>query len=160
MARTLQRIANPNHSNATLASSGSPQPVMIQANNLTKRYGHNLVVDDITFSVNVGENVVLLGSSGSGKTTLLKILNRLVEPTSGTVHLNGTFTLDFPPHELRRLIGYVSQQSGLLPHMTVRENMGITPKLLGWPREKIDTRNTLILKRKINNRWRQTDKIQ
>ena len=105
---------------------------MIQAEHLTKRYRDKTAVNDVTLSVHVGETVVLLGGSGSGKTTTLKMLNRLIEPTDGEVWLDGTNTTQVPPHELRRRIGYVFQQVGLFPHMTVSENIGVTPKLLKW----------------------------
>lgn len=113
---------------------------MIQAKHLRKSYGDTTVVDDINLSVEAGELLVLLGGSGSGKTTTLKMLNRLIEPTSGLVQLAGTDTTTIPPHELRRQIGYVFQQSGLFPHMTVRNNIGITPTLLGWPDDRITAR--------------------
>ena len=74
----------------------------------------------------------MLGGSGCGKTTTLKMINRLVEPTSGTVRLDDTDTATMPPHELRRRIGYVFQRVGLFPHMTVAENVAVTPSLLGW----------------------------
>ena len=106
---------------------------MIQLDHLTKRYGPDAVVRDLTLTVDDGELLILLGGSGCGKTTTLKMINRLVEPTSGTVRLGGTDTSTIPPHELRRRIGYVFQQVGLFPHMTVAENVAVTPSLLGWP---------------------------
>ncbi len=81
--------------------------------------------------------MVLLGESGCGKTTLLKMINRLIEPTSGRIEVNGQDVRESRTVELRRSIGYVFQGIGLFPHMTVAENVGITPKLLGWPKEKI-----------------------
>ena len=113
---------------------------MIQAAGLTKRYGGAAVVDDLSLDVGAGELVVLLGGSGSGKTTTLKMINRLIEPTSGTIHLDGVDTATLPPHELRRQIGYVFQRIGLFPHMTVGENIAVTPALLGWPTERIAAR--------------------
>lgn len=118
---------------------------MIQAKHLTKRYKGKTVVDNVTLSVRSGEFVVLLGASGSGKTTTLKMLNRLVEPTGGTVSLDGTNAAQIPAHELRRRIGYVFQQVGLFPHMTVGENIAVTPRLLGWSRERISARVTALL---------------
>ncbi len=115
-------------------------PVMIQAAGLTKRYGDAVVVDDFNLSVRAGELVVLLGGSGSGKTTTLKMINRLIEPTAGMVRLDGVDTADFPPHELRRRIGYVFQRIGLFPHMTVGENVAVTPTLLDWSPARIATR--------------------
>ena len=115
-------------------------PVMIQATGLTKRYGDTVVVDDFNLSVQAGELVVLLGGSGSGKTTTLKMINRLIEPTAGSVRLDGVDTAELPPHELRRRIGYVFQRIGLFPHMTVGENVAVTPALLDWPAARIATR--------------------
>ena len=113
---------------------------MIQADGLTKRYGDAIVVDDFSLSVRAGELVVLLGGSGSGKTTTLKMINRLIEPTAGFVRLDGIDTAELPPHELRRRIGYVFQRIGLFPHMTVGENVAVTPALLGWPPQRIASR--------------------
>ena len=115
-------------------------PVMIQADGLTKRYGDAAVVDDFSLQVRTGELVVLLGGSGSGKTTTLKMINRLIEPTAGSVRLDGIDTTDLLPHELRRRIGYVFQRIGLFPHMTVGENVAVTPALLGWRPERIAAR--------------------
>ena len=113
---------------------------MIQLDHLTKRYGPDAVVRDLTLTVRDGELLILLGGSGCGKTTTLKMINRLVEPTSGTVRLGGTDTSTIPPHELRRRIGYVFQQVGLFPHMTVAENVAVTPSLLGWPQARTRAR--------------------
>ena len=113
---------------------------MIQATDLRKSYGNTAVVKDINLSVAAGELLVLLGASGSGKTTTLKMLNRLIEPTSGIVHIAGIDTTTTSPYELRRQIGYVFQQSALFPHMTVRSNIGITPTLLEWPDDRITAR--------------------
>lgn len=115
-------------------------PVMIQADGLTKRYGDTVVVDDFSLGVRAGELVVLLGGSGSGKTTTLKMINRLIEPTTGSVRLDGVDAAELPPHELRRRIGYVFQRIGLFPHLTVGENVAVTPELLGWPPERIAAR--------------------
>ena len=113
---------------------------MIKADGLTKRYGDAVVVDDFSLQVSAGELVVLLGGSGCGKTTTLKMINRLTEPTAGSVRLDGADTAGLPPHELRRRIGYVFQRIGLFPHMTVGENVAVTPGLLGWPSERIAAR--------------------
>jgi osmoprotectant transport system ATP-binding protein len=110
---------------------------MIQLNRLTKCYGQDEVVSDLTLAVSTGEILVVLGGSGSGKTTILKMINRLVEPTTGTVRIDGTDTSTIPPHQLRRQIGYVFQQVGLFPHMTVSENVAVTPSLLGWKPARI-----------------------
>ena len=109
---------------------------MIELHQLTKTYGDSTVVDRLDLDLAKGEIVVLLGGSGCGKTTTLKMINRLVEPSSGSVHLNGESTNEIEPHELRRRIGYGFQQVGLFPHMTVAENVAITPRLLGWSRSR------------------------
>ena len=113
---------------------------MIEATDLRKSYGNTTVVKGINLSVAAGELLVLLGASGSGKTTTLKMLNRLIEPTSGIVHVAGINTTSTSPYELRRQIGFVFQQSALFPHMTVRDNIGITPTLLHWADDRIASR--------------------
>jgi osmoprotectant transport system ATP-binding protein len=106
---------------------------VIELIHLSKRYSADIVVDDLCLSVRNGELLVLLGESGSGKTTTLKMINRLIEPTSGTVRIAGKDAADVPAHLLRRRIGYVFQRIGLFPHMTVGENIAVVPALLGWP---------------------------
>jgi osmoprotectant transport system ATP-binding protein len=113
---------------------------VIDLRQLTKRYGATTVVSDVSFTVGEGELVVLLGGSGSGKTTTLKMVNRLVEPSSGSVLIDGQDTRSIEPHLLRRRIGYVFQKVGLFPHMTVAENIAVTPTLLGWNAERIRRR--------------------
>lgn len=90
------------------------------------------ILDCISFDVDVGETLVLLGRSGSGKTTALRLINRMLEPTSGVVLLDGRPVSDSDPVQLRRSIGYVIQEFGLLPHWTIAENIALVPKLLGW----------------------------
>lgn len=102
---------------------------MIRFENITKVYDRKEVVSDISFEVQKGELVVLIGESGCGKTTLLKIINRLMKPSSGSVYINGENILEKDVIELRRNIGYVIQQTGLFPHMTIRENIEIIPRL-------------------------------
>jgi len=113
---------------------------MIQIENLSKEFlqdGKRVVaLDGIDLEVPHGEVCVLLGPSGCGKTTTLKIINRLVTPTGGRVLVDGQDTGQFDVIELRRKIGYVIQQVGLFPHMTVEENIGVVPRLLGWTVEK------------------------
>jgi osmoprotectant transport system ATP-binding protein len=113
---------------------------MIELDDITKRFGATLAVDHVSLRVGAGELVVLLGGSGSGKTTTLKIANRLVEPTSGRVRIEGVDAGALPGHELRRRIGYVFQRVGLFPHLTVAGNVGITPELLGWDAARIRAR--------------------
>lgn len=105
---------------------------MISLQGVTKRYGDTTVVDDVSLDVAEGEMLVLLGGSGSGKTTTLKMVNRLVEPTSGKIRIEGRDVTADPPHVLRRGIGYVFQRIGLFSHMTVAENIAVAPTLLGW----------------------------
>jgi osmoprotectant transport system ATP-binding protein len=113
---------------------------VIEAQELTKQYGEVTAVNRLSLRVDHGELVVLLGGSGSGKTTTLKMVNRLIEPTSGRVLIEGQDVGALPPFELRRRIGYVFQRVGLFPHMTVGENVSITLTLLGWDRRRTAAR--------------------
>lgn len=115
-------------------------PELIELAEVSKRYGQKAVVDRVSFTVARGEMLALLGGSGSGKTTTLKMINRLVEPSSGRIRIDGREVSEGAPHDLRRSIGYVLQEVGLFPHMTVAENVAITPRLLGWDRSRIDER--------------------
>jgi osmoprotectant transport system ATP-binding protein len=114
---------------------------------LTKRFGAQVVVDDLSFEVAAGETLVLLGPSGCGKTTLLKTLNRLIEPDGGTIELHGQDVRQPAPEVLRRGIGYVIQQVGLLPHLTVAQNIGVVPGLLGHPAAQTAARTAELLER-------------
>jgi osmoprotectant transport system ATP-binding protein len=102
--------------------------------------GGRQVLRDFNLSVEKGETVVLLGRSGSGKTTALKLVNGLIFPTSGQVVVEGKPTTEWNSVELKRRIGYVIQEAGLFPHFTVAANIGIVPRLAGWPPEKIAAR--------------------
>lgn len=113
---------------------------MIEIRNLTRLYNGIAVVDDVSLTVKTGELVVLVGTSGSGKTTLLRMINRLIEPSSGQVLIEGADTATLPAHLLRRRIGYAIQGHGLFPHWTVAQNIATVPRLLGWPRPQIDAR--------------------
>src|SRR2546425_9352701 len=95
------------------------------------------LVRDVSFTVGAGEPLVLLGRSGSGKTTTLKLINRLLEPTSGEVRVAGERAADLPVTRLRRRIGYVIQEVGLFPHFTVERNVGLVPRLEAWPPARI-----------------------
>ena len=97
-------------------------------------------LEDCTLSMQAGELTVLLGPSGSGKTTLLKLVNRLYEPDAGRILIDGTDVRTLPAPLLRRRIGYVIQQVGLFPHLRVEQNIATVPRLLGWPRERIEAR--------------------
>ena len=114
--------------------------LVIELRNISKRFGPIAAVDDVSLEVARGELLVLLGGSGSGKTTTLKMVNRLIEPSAGQVIVAGHDILKLAPHVLRRSIGYCFQRIGLFPHMTVEENVGITPSLLGWRTDRIAAR--------------------
>ncbi len=113
---------------------------MIEISGLTKRYGDFTAVDHVDLDVADGEFAVLLGPSGSGKTTILRMVNRMVEPTSGTVRVGGRDTAELKPEQLRRSMGYVIQNTGLFPNMTIHKNVATVPHLLGWDRKRIDAR--------------------
>jgi osmoprotectant transport system ATP-binding protein len=118
---------------------------MIEIQELTKVYGETAVVDRVSLTVPAGEICVVVGTSGSGKTTLMRMINRLVEPTSGQVLIDGQDTRAEPPHMLRRRIGYAIQGHGLFPHRTVAENIGTVPKLLSWDRARTNARTDELL---------------
>ncbi|MBK0347528.1 ABC transporter ATP-binding protein [Aerococcaceae bacterium zg-ZJ1578] len=105
-----------------------------------KTYGDTTVISDLSFSLFKGEFITILGTSGSGKTTTLKLMNRLLEPDNGRILLEGQPLAEKDPVALRRQIGYVVQQIGLFPHLTVRDNIATVPNLLGWDKERIDQR--------------------
>ena len=121
---------------------GRPQAAapMITFDRVTKRFGATTAVSELSFEVMEGEIVMLLGPSGCGKTTSLKMINRLIEHTSGTITVDGMNVDDVEPVQLRRRIGYVIQQSGLFPHMTIAENISTVPRLLGWNRQRVRDR--------------------
>lgn len=114
---------------------------MIEFDNVTKQYDDGTIaIEDLSFSVEEGTTTVLVGPSGCGKTTTMKLVNRLIEPTSGTVTYDGENILDMDRIELRREIGYVIQEIGLFDHMTVAENVATVPKLLDWDEDRIAER--------------------
>jgi len=117
----------------------------IVVDRVSKIFGNKVAVDNISFTVDEGENVVLLGTSGCGKTTTLRMINRLTEVTSGSISVAGKNIEDVSPEELRRNIGYVLQHNGLFPHYTIAENIAIVPELLKWPKQKIIKRTTELL---------------
>jgi osmoprotectant transport system ATP-binding protein len=113
---------------------------MIDLVGVSKRHGETWAVRDVTLRIARGELVAIVGESGSGKTTLLKMINRLHEPDAGSVLVDGKDVAREDPVALRRTIGYVIQQVGLLPHLTVGDNVAIVPRLLAWPRDQIRAR--------------------
>jgi osmoprotectant transport system ATP-binding protein len=113
---------------------------MIRLENVTKRYGETTAVRDLSFDVPDGEVCVLIGPSGCGKTTTLRMINRLIEPTSGRILVNDRDIAQQQVEQLRRGLGYVIQSVGLFPHLTVGENIGTVPKLLGWDRSRMEAR--------------------
>ncbi len=122
---------------------------MIRLESVTKRYDDGtLAVDGLSMEIGDGEVCILIGPSGCGKTTTMRMINRLIEPTSGTILLDGRDVLRMDPVELRRHIGYVIQQVGLFPHQTVAENVATVPRLLRWDRrrvaEQVDTMLDLV----------------
>ena len=116
--------------------------VLIRLENVTKKYGDGdaAAVNNLTLDVHRGEVLVLVGPSGCGKSTTLRLINRLIEPSSGRIYLNGEDVTTMNPSLLRRKIGYVIQQVGLFPHRTIAENIATVPKLLNWDKDKISAR--------------------
>ena len=118
---------------------------MIRFENVSKAYKEHNVLENINLNINTGELVVLIGPSGCGKTTLLKMINRLIEPTTGKIFINDTDITAHDPIELRRNMGYVIQQTGLFVHMTVRENIEIIPHLAKVPDDEILERTSKLM---------------
>jgi osmoprotectant transport system ATP-binding protein len=125
-------------SQTPVASPASTGGATIQLLDVTKRYSGQgpPAVDRITLEIAAGEIVVLVGPSGCGKTTTMKMINRLIEPTSGTILIGGVDILKLDPDEHRRNVGYVIQQIGLFPHMRIADNIGLVPRMLGWSKRK------------------------
>ncbi|MDT8307114.1 MAG: ATP-binding cassette domain-containing protein, partial [Anaerolineae bacterium] len=115
---------------------------MIKLENVTKIYPGTSepAVTGVSLEIPEGETCVLIGPSGCGKTTTMKMVNRLIEPTSGQIYVAGENVMEQDPVALRRNIGYVIQQIGLFPHMTIRDNIATVPQLLGWEKSRIDRR--------------------
>ena len=119
---------------------------MLRLEHVSMSYdGKNEVIQDLNLHIPEGQLVVLIGPSGCGKTTTLQMMNRLITPTSGNIYLNGNDILSMDPVELRRGIGYVIQEIGLFPHMTIEQNIEIVPRLLKWPEEKRKARTRELL---------------
>jgi osmoprotectant transport system ATP-binding protein len=102
--------------------------------------GGPLVLDGLSLAIEPGETLVLVGRSGMGKTTILKLINRLLLPSAGVVRVEGRATVEWNPIRLRRRIGYVLQEVGLFPHMTIERNVAVVPRLEGWPEERARAR--------------------
>lgn len=113
---------------------------MIEIHSLTKQFAGQTAVDNVSLRVSKGETLVLLGTSGCGKTTTLKMINRLIEPDSGSVSVDGIDVAQQSGPELRRRIGYVIQDGGLFPHYTIAEAIATVPKLIGWTPDRVQER--------------------
>ena len=113
---------------------------MIEIDDITKIYGETAVVDRVSLVIDPGTICVVVGTSGSGKTTLMRMINKLVEQTSGAIRIDGEDIAGIPAYELRRRIGYAIQGHGLFPHRTVGQNIATVPKLLGWDKKRIADR--------------------
>ncbi len=118
---------------------------MIEFKNISKKFKSNVVISDISFEINEGELVVFIGKSGSGKTTTLKMINRLIKPTSGKILIHGEDIAKMDIIKLRRKMGYVIQQTGLFPHMTIRENIELIPRLEKQDKEKVAKKTVELL---------------
>ncbi|HIH74444.1 MAG TPA: betaine/proline/choline family ABC transporter ATP-binding protein [Methanosarcina sp.] len=119
----------------------------VRLENITKKYGEQFAVKDLNLEIRGGELLILIGRSGSGKTTAMRTINRLIEPDSGAVFINGTDVKEFDPVRLRRNIGYVIQNIGLLPHLRISENIGLLLKIEGLKEEEIRERVRDLLNR-------------
>ncbi|MDB5147926.1 MAG: ATP-binding cassette protein [Mucilaginibacter sp.] len=120
---------------------------MIKVDKVSKHFGGVKAVDGVSFEVEDHENLILLGTSGCGKTTTLKMINRLIEPTSGTIYIDGKNIMEQQPETLRRGIGYVLQNNGLFPHYTVAQNIAVVPGLLKWDKQKTEKRTTELMEK-------------
>lgn len=123
------------------------KPPMVEFKNVSKIYpGGKVAVENINLHIERGEFVCFIGTSGGGKTTTLRMINGMLIPTGGDITVDGKNIHDIDPIELRRSIGYVIQNIGLMPHMTIRDNITLVPKLLKWPKEKRDARAKELIK--------------
>ena len=118
---------------------------MIEIEHVSRRFGDALAVDDVSLTIERGTVTAIVGTSGSGKSTLLRMINRLIEPTGGTIRIDGQDTATVAGETLRRGIGYVIQGHGLFPHWTVARNVATVPDLLGWDRARIERRVSELL---------------
>src|SRR5215211_2706811 len=113
---------------------------LVEFHNVSFSLSRTNIITDLNLTVERGETLVLLGESGCGKTTTLKLVNRLFEPSSGEVKVEGKTTSVWDPIALRRRIGYVIQEGGLFPHFRIARNVGLVPALAGWEQNRIDER--------------------
>jgi len=120
---------------------------MIEVSDVSKSFGKNVAVENISFTVNKGEKLILLGVSGCGKTTTLKMLNKLIAVSGGTISIDGIDIQNHPTKKLRRNMGYVLQRNSLFPHFTVLENIAVVPNLLHWEKDKIEERAKILLEK-------------
>lgn len=122
--------------------------IAIEFKNVSKQFKEStsIAVDNVSLTIEHGEFITILGSSGCGKTTLLKMINRLYDPQKGTIEFFGKDISNTDPVAFRRKIGYVIQQAGLFPHMTISGNIATVPRILKWPKEMIDSRVDELLK--------------
>ena len=125
-----------------MPNSNTTSGASIELLNVTKQYPNQdqAAVENFSMKINPGELIMLVGPSGCGKTTTMKMINRIIEPTGGSITIDGEDVLSLDQNTLRRRIGYVIQQIGLFPHMTIAENVSVVPKLLGWSKEKTAAR--------------------
>ena len=138
----------------------SAAPAVISFENVSKRYGNAApVLDGVSLVVPAREFLAIVGPSGSGKTTLLRLINRLIDPTEGIVRVEGEDVQTVEAAALRRRIGYVFQGIGLFPHMTVAENIAITPKLLGWDAARMTARVDELLELVRLNRTKYRERL-
>ena len=127
---------------AAMPAANGSTALELELRDIAKRYPgqREAAIPGLSLRVGAGEICALVGPSGSGKTTALRLINRMVAPTGGDILLGGRSVLDRPAHELRREIGYVIQQIGLFPHLTIADNVAAVPRLLGWGSERIAAR--------------------
>lgn len=137
----------PETTKTSAATNGNTTGVSIHLQDVTKRYSgqQQAAVDHVDLEIHAGEILMLVGPSGCGKTTTLKMINRLIEPSSGRIILDGEDVTNRDADQLRRHIGYVIQAGGLFPHMTVATNVGIVPGMLGWDKQRIAKRTDELL---------------
>jgi osmoprotectant transport system ATP-binding protein len=118
---------------------------VIEFSGVSCRRGTREVLSGVSFTVPRGETLALVGRSGAGKSTVLKLINRMLQPDAGTILVDERLTSDWDPIALRRHTGYVLQEVGLFPHMSIRRNVGVVPELVGWEQSRIDTRTSELL---------------